>query len=410
MVVAGCRPYLRRMTRVLFYSHDTYGLGHLRRCLRIATSLIATGAARNVLIASGSPQASSFDLGAGIDVLKMPAVTKDADGGYRSRTLGLDLADTVRIRGEIVWSAVVGFRPDVFMVDHAPLGMAGELLPTLDRLGSLSERPLMVFGMRDIVDQAAKVDADWTASGVWEALAGVYDGVLVYGDAAVLTTAQELRLRQRIPISVEHVGYVTPPGWETVRPGPPRRMPSIVVTTGGGGDGLPVMEAYTRFLERSPIAGRIRSVVVTGPFMAGGPVGGLVERLAATEKPVDLIRFSDRMETLLSTADGAVTMAGYNTVAELLAYGLPAMLVPRRIPRAEQWLRATRIASVADLTPVAAEDVTVEHFEQYAEDLLTRPERRELQLDLDGSRAVGGALRRLMAGTMPAAAVTGAAR
>jgi predicted glycosyltransferase len=397
------------MTRVLIYSHDTYGLGHLRRSLRIAAALLTTGAARHVLIASGSPQASSFTVAPGIDVLKMPAVTKDAEGGYRSRTLGLDLADTVRVRSEIVWSAVAGFRPDILLVDHAPIGMAGELLATLERLATLPRRPLVLLGMRDVVDQVSKVEADWVAGGVWETLSCSYDGVLVYGDAAVLTTAQELELRSRISAPVQHVGYVSPPGWERSAP-PARRRPSIVVTAGGGGDGLPVMEAYTRFVERSRIAGHIRSVIVTGPFLDGDPVGGLVERLAATGKSVDLIRFSDRMETLLATADGAVTMAGYNTVVELLAYRLPAMLVPRRVPRAEQWLRATRVASVADVMPVAAEDVTVEHFERFAEYLLSRPERRELQLDLDGGRAAGGVLRRLLADREPAASTGRIAR
>jgi predicted glycosyltransferase len=319
------------MQRVLIYSHDTYGLGHLRRSMRIASAMTESGAARHVLIASGSPQAGSFAMPPGVDVVKMPAVTKDDGGGYRSRTLGIGLDDLAAVRARLVLAAVESFRPDAVLIDHSPVGMHRELLPLLESLASLRPRPALVLGMREIIDAADLVELEWQRSGAWHHLENTYDAVLVYGDAVVTTTAAELGLAGRLPIPVHHVGYVAPAPVDVAKTH--RRMPSIVVTTGGGGDGVPVLEAYLDFMESSDLAGRVRSVLVTGPFAEGGPVASMVDRIIGLAKPVEIVRFSNRLDTVLATCDGAVTMAGYNTVAELLAHRVPALLVPRRTPR-----------------------------------------------------------------------------
>ena len=41
-------------TRILFYSHDSYGLGHLRRTLTLATAMRAAIPDASILIATGS--------------------------------------------------------------------------------------------------------------------------------------------------------------------------------------------------------------------------------------------------------------------------------------------------------------------------------------------------------------------
>ena len=45
----------RKGARVLIYSHDSFGLGHLRRCREIAHALVEKQRNLSVLILSGSP-------------------------------------------------------------------------------------------------------------------------------------------------------------------------------------------------------------------------------------------------------------------------------------------------------------------------------------------------------------------
>ena len=63
-------------------------------------------------------------------------------------------------------------------------------------------------------------------------------------------------------------------------------------------------------------------------------------------------------------------MAGYNTTVEALAAGVRPLLVPRRSPRREQAIRATRLASLG-LADIVDEDATVDEVSW----LLRRPRR-----------------------------------
>src|SRR6056297_3500976 len=146
------------MARTLIYSHDTYGLGHLRRCTLIAGGIVGADPDNEVVIVTGSPRAQAFPLPDRVDTIKLPAATKDDDGGYRARRLRCDLGDLV-------------------LVDHAPIGMAGELVPLLQRFARSRWAPRLVLGLRDIIDEAARVEYSWDADGSWDLL-GAYDEIL----------------------------------------------------------------------------------------------------------------------------------------------------------------------------------------------------------------------------------------
>jgi len=65
--------------RILIYSHDTMGLGHLRRCRTIAHALVERHKDLSVLIISGSPVIGNFEFGSGVDYVRIPGVPKLPD-------------------------------------------------------------------------------------------------------------------------------------------------------------------------------------------------------------------------------------------------------------------------------------------------------------------------------------------
>ena len=327
------------MTRTLIYSHDTYGLGHLRRCTLLADGLVAADPDNDVVIVTGSPRAQAFPLPDRVDTIKLPAATKDDGGGYQARKLRCDLASLVRLRSELLLAAVASYEPDVVLVDHAPIGMAGELLPLLTRLASARRGPRLVLGLRDVVDDAARVARSWEIDGSLDALHG-YDEVLVYGDPRILTTAQELALERRLEVPVHHTGYVAPAMPDTMG-----GEPFLLVTPGGGGDGQELLRRHLDAVEAGALAA-VRSVVVTGPLMSAGRRAELVARAGALSG-VTLIEFAEDMRSLIASAAAVVSMAGYNTVVEELAAATPALVVPRSAPRLEQDIRARRLAPVS---------------------------------------------------------------
>ena len=122
--------------RVLIYSHDTFGLGHLRRCRTIAHALVEKYKGLSVLILSGSPIIGSFDFRARVDFVRIPGVIKLYNGEYTSLGLHLDLSQTMAIRASIIRHTAEMFAPDLFIVDKEPLGLRGELQETLSIMKS----------------------------------------------------------------------------------------------------------------------------------------------------------------------------------------------------------------------------------------------------------------------------------
>lgn len=330
--------------RVLIYSHDTYGLGRLRRCMLIAGALASEPSNLSILVATGSPRVHAFDLPRGCDTVKLPSVAKKGKGQYRARTLGVSLDRVVSVRAEILRTTARSFDPDLILVDHSHVGMHGELWPLFEDLDTWPRRPGVVLGLRDVIDDAGDVRREWDAAGTWDALGSVYDRILVYGDSALPTTAQELHLPERYPGKVTIAGYL---GRPVERSGVVENgHPTIVVTAGGGGDGYHLCSQYVSFLESLPAPATFRSVLVTGPFMPGRRRRELRRRCAALRHPVEVTSFTDHFPRLLASAAGVVSMAGYNTVVEVLSAGVPALLMPRRTPTLEQFIRAARLSDL----------------------------------------------------------------
>ncbi len=250
--------------------------------------------------------------------------------------------------------------------------------------GSSSRSP---GGLRDIIDDADKVEADWQRAGVWRWLER-YDDVLVYGDARLLTTACELGLDRRLDATVTHTGYVAP-----VMPSPVEDVePYLLVTPGGGGDGQLLLRRYLDAVSAGATKG-LRSIIVTGPLMSSSRRDELLER-ARRSPSIEILEFTDRMRSLIASAAGVISMAGYNTVVEELAAGVPALLVPRCRPRREQDIRARRLAPHTNLSHCSIDDLDTAAVAQFVADL-ERPGSsvaRPLLVDLGGARTAAAAL------------------
>jgi predicted glycosyltransferase len=66
------------------------------------------------------------------------------------------------------------------------------------------------------------------------------------------------------------------------------------------------------------------------------------------------------MVTLMAAADLIVSMAGYNTICEILSLRRKAIVIPRVTPTEEQLLRVERIASCGCFTAIHPDDLTPE--------------------------------------------------
>ena len=107
----------------------------------------------------------------------------------------------------------------------------------------------------------------------------------------------------------------------------------------------------------------LRATVVFGPQMPPAARERLLLRFGALAD-VTFLEFDADLSSRYASADFVVSVAGYNTVCELLSYAMRAVLVPRSRPVGEQLLRARLLAArgLADL--VELEDLALQALAQ----------------------------------------------
>jgi len=340
--------------RILIYSHDTFGLGHLRRCRTLAHALVDRFKQLSVLILSGSPIIGSFDFRARVDFVRVPGVVKLRNGEYTPLNLHLDIAETLSLRTSIIKHTAEIFAPDVFIVDKEPVGLRGEVLETLKMLKRQGTR--LVLGLRDVMDEPAALEPEWQRKNVLPALRDLYDEIWVYGLPQICDPLEGIDIPQRVRRKMVYTGYLHR---EVPTHGAPARLPEmaekpfVLVTTGGGGDGEGLIEWVLRAYEHDPLL-PYPALLVLGPFMQAERQREFVQR-AANLKRVDVITFHGQLETLVSRAVGVVAMGGYNTFCEVLSLDKRALIVPRTEPRLEQHIRASRAAELG-LVSILSDD------------------------------------------------------
>jgi predicted glycosyltransferase len=331
--------------RILIYSHDSFGLGHLRRCRTIAHSLVESFKQLSVLILSGSPIIGSFDFRARVDFVRVPGVIKLRNGEYTSLNLHLDIRETMSMRASIIQHTAEEFAPDVFIVDKEPVGLRGELVQTLKVLKRRGTR--IILGLRDVMDEPRLLEPEWQRKKALPALREFYDEIWVYGLPHICDPLEGISLPTSVRKKMVYTGYLHR---EVPTHGAPPRLPEIVnrpfllVTTGGGGDGEGLIEWVLRAYEHDPLL-PYPALLVLGPFMHTDRQVEFMDR-AAKLKRVDAITFHGHLEALVAHAAGVVAMGGYNTFCEVLSLDKRALIVPRTEPRLEQFIRASRAAEL----------------------------------------------------------------
>ncbi len=377
---------MKRKPRILLYSHDTYGLGHLRRSLAVAGQLAQELPDAHQLLVTGSMVAGAFALPPRLDLIKLPALSKRSSGQYQARALPLSLEETIVWRQQMILQATQAFQPDLVLVDKTPGGVYGELLPTLNYLKAYAPGTRLVLGIRDIEDEPEATRAEWAERGVPYLHEEVYDRLLLYGSREIFDPVSAYGMTERAAAKLVECGYVSAPSKARSAEAVRRELgagdlPLVAVTVGGGGDGYGILQAYLEMLSGWPDGAPFYSLVVAGPLMPESKRRML--RQASRTDHLTLLEFTPDLASYLAAADLAVSMAGYNTVFEILSLGLRSLLIPRVSPRAEQKLRAERLSERGLVHMLLPDELSPARLRAEIEAALAAP-KPEGRLELDG--------------------------
>ena len=264
-------PASSRSKRVLIYSHDSFGLGHVSRCRTIANALVEADESVSVLILSGSPMIGSYEFHSGIDFVRVPGVVKQLSGDYDSANLRVGVEHTMEMRTRIIRDTADIFRPDLFIVDKEPLGLRGEVGPALHLL---KERGTpLVLGLRDVMDDPAALAQEWERKKIVPALRDLYDEIWIYGLPQINKPLTGIDVPPSVRHKMVYTGYLhrelplhadIPHEIEEID------RPFILVTSGGGGDGEDRLTDALHFIEgENGIVVKDRAVAVVARDVGG---------------------------------------------------------------------------------------------------------------------------------------------
>lgn len=361
---------MTRGHRVFAYCHDSVGIGHLCRTLAICGKVGRSFPSSSFLVATGTPYIALFQSLPQVDYIKLPALKKLNNRTYEGKYLCMDSTQLIGLRQAVLLETIQHYEPDVVLIDKAPVGVRGELVPSLRWLQEHRPGTRVIFGMRDIEDEQAATIAEWAELGVPEILEECYDEIWAYGTQGMFDVGIEYGLSTRIREKIKFMGYVVQePCGHNGPSSAPRN--EIVVTVGGGTDGEFLLASYLEKAAWRASEAGYASVIVGGPDLPIKASRGLAAK-AAEVPNVEWVDFESCMNCRLKSARLAVTMGGYNTLALLARNQCPAVVVPRTTPRLEQLMRARLWAQHGPFDVLNPADASADQLSQRVTSMLGR--------------------------------------
>lgn len=366
-VLATMKDREKSIYNILMYSHDTYGLGHIRRTMAIADHLRDENT--NVLILTGSPLAGRFKFPEQVDFVRIPGMIKRTNDDYQSLSIRIDGKQALSIRTNIILATAQTFKPNLFIVDKEPLGLKKEVLPTLQWFKEKHPTTKTILGLRDILDESTVIQKDWQEKGVYAYLEELYSEIWVYGNKEIYNPIEMYNIPAPIQDRVKFTGYIPRKTLCLKKKQAVRQRYRIMdedkfvlVTTGGGGDGFEMIDHFLDMHDYYPTSLPFKAIIITGPFMPKRIREDLKKR--AQKFGIKTIPFHPRIEELIAAADLVISMGGYNTICEILTQQTPALIIPRECPRQEQLIRAKRLKAQGLLDYLPWTEVTPQKLRQ----------------------------------------------
>lgn len=354
------------MKRVMFYCQHVLGMGHLVRSTAIARALARKFSVRLVI---GGKITRDFRFPENIDLVQLPALQSDPEfTGLLVCDSSLSLEETKALRSRMLLDAFDKFEPDVLITELFPFGrkqFAFELLPLLERARTRAVKPLMVSSIRDIL--VTKKDQAKHERRVCRTMNKFYDLLLVHGDPNFLKLEETFGRVADLQCAVEYTGYAVQRKIRATAADvelSPNGRPAIVVSNGSGGcpSGEVLLEGVLR--AAAVLEGCIphRFVVFAGPLMPAGAYERL-QRMAATLPNVTLARYTPDLAGYLRRAELSISMAGYNTVMDILSTGVPSLVVPETTNNdEEQTMRGLKLERLGVLRMLKQEQLAPEQL------------------------------------------------
>jgi predicted glycosyltransferase len=254
------------------------------------------------------------------------------------------------------------FQPQALIVDFHPEGKNGELIPTVIN----SSNTHKVLGLRGVLGSPAETNREFFDSRLVAFIQDHFSAIHVYIDERVFRLEDYYSIPSSLSAMFKYTGYVTRPTLTTraearalLQLDADARI--IVVSFGGGQGTEPIWQSILRSL--STIQKHFDYAYLSaGPYLEPGAY----ERLHTQVSQHPNWTWTRLLHPLLAwikASDFFIGSGGYNSLAEVIATGANALIIPRQLNEREQELHTSILADlnilrIANLGTVLSEDLT----------------------------------------------------
>jgi len=349
--------------RIALYWHNGRGLGHTVRCATLGQALLDDIPGSAVLGITGASKGLEL-LPQEMDFVKIPSYLAfdDVEGIHTTPILSITKAEFQSLRENLIATVVKDFHPHVFIVDYHPQGKKGELVPMLIN----SPDTKKVLGLRGILGTPAETNDEFFNPRMAAFIQEYFSAIHVYVDQRVLRLEEYYRIPASLRNMLTYTGYVTRPIVATktearalLNVDPHARL---IVVSFGGGQGTerlwrPILHGLSKMQHHFDLA-----YFAAGPYLEADAYESL--RVQVSEYANwRWTRLLDPMPLWIKASDLFIGSGGYNSLAEVIATGANALIVPRHLNDNEQELHTARLTDlnilrVASLGRIVGEGIS----------------------------------------------------
>ena len=392
----------------MFYCQHVLGIGHLVRSSEIVRALQQDF---DVLFVSGGAPVRGFPFPDRARVEALPPLETDEEFSGLRATGNASLEQVKEIRKELLLRLLDDHRPDVLVVELFPFGRKGfsfELLPLLERARAQGTK--IVSSVRDLLvrkqDQAAR--EEWSLK-IFDRF---FDLLLVHSDPHLVSFDESFDNLARLEGRLRYTGYVSerggsPNGERDSSAAGDTKAPHILVSVGGGrceaGYKLIKTALESAKLERCALW---KFEVLSGPLVPDDVYAAMQSQAEGCPNAT-LNRYAPDLRRRLGAADLSLSMAGYNTLMNILSTGARALVCPfTGNEDKEQEYRARKLEARGLLGVVEASALEAESLADAMQAQLNCA-RSAMVFDLSGAETTRLALLRLIKTRVRAASPPG---
>jgi predicted glycosyltransferase len=344
---------MTKQPRILFYVQYLLGIGHVRRSSLIIQALCQQDVQVDVIFGGVSVNSMSFSTA---NIHQLPAI-KAADAAF-SGLINADGSDVTEQdktqRAAQLLAICEALQPDLIVTETYPFGrrqMRFELLPLLNWAQAQKRPPVLVSSIRDILQRRAPVREQECL----ELINKYYQKVIVHGDEQFFPLANSFPLAHNISDKINYSGYVCP---TLEQPHDSNSKKSgVIVSIGGGSVGKEILHAAL-ILQKTGFLADQPWLLITGPNMAATDKEFFY---AQSNEAISVVEMADNFLSCLQNAYVSISMAGYNTIMDLLLTKTAAVVVPfEGSGETEQLTRSDILAENQVLTVLRSDDMSAD--------------------------------------------------